>query len=51
MSFGKILRSPYPHCKIKSIDTSKAEKFPGVFGVLTHHDVPQNDYKTLKRFD
>ncbi len=45
MSFGKILRSPYPHCKIKSIDTSKAEKLPGVFGVLTHHDVPQNDWE------
>ena len=45
MSFGKILRSPYPHCKIKSIDASKAEKLPGVFGVLTHHDVPQNDWE------
>ncbi len=30
MLFGKILRSPYAHAKIKSIDTSVAEKMPGV---------------------
>jgi len=28
--FGKMLRSPYAHCKIVSIDTSAAEKMPGV---------------------
>jgi xanthine dehydrogenase molybdenum-binding subunit len=26
----KVLGSPYPHAKIVSIDTSKAEKCPGV---------------------
>ncbi len=30
MLFGKMLRSPYAHAKIKSIDTSAAEKMPGV---------------------
>jgi xanthine dehydrogenase YagR molybdenum-binding subunit len=30
MLFGKMLRSPYAHCKIVSIDTSAAEKMPGV---------------------
>ena len=30
MLYGKLLRSPYPHAKILSIDTSKAEEFPGV---------------------
>ena len=25
MLYGKLLRSPYPHAKIISIDTSKAE--------------------------
>ena len=30
MLFGKIYRSPYAHAKIKSIDTSEAEKLPGV---------------------
>ncbi len=37
----KILRSPYPHAKIKSIDTGKAEALPGIKAVLTHKDVPQ----------
>jgi xanthine dehydrogenase YagR molybdenum-binding subunit len=30
MLFGKMLRSPYAHCKVVSIDTSAAEKMPGV---------------------
>ena len=31
--YGKILRSPHAHAKIKSIDTSAAEKMPGVKAV------------------
>ena len=31
---GKILRCPYAHAKIKSIDTSAAEKMPGVKSVV-----------------
>jgi len=30
MLFGKIVRSPYAHAKVKSIDTSAAEAMPGV---------------------
>ncbi|NKB36903.1 MAG: molybdopterin-dependent oxidoreductase [Gammaproteobacteria bacterium] len=37
----KILRSPYPHAKILSIDTSEAEKVAGVRGVLVPDDVPK----------
>src|SRR5215467_1426863 len=33
MLFGKMLRSPYANCKIVSIDTSAAEKMPGVKAV------------------
>jgi xanthine dehydrogenase YagR molybdenum-binding subunit len=33
MLFGKILRCPYAHAKITSIDTSEAEKLPGVKAV------------------
>jgi xanthine dehydrogenase YagR molybdenum-binding subunit len=33
MLFGKVLRSPYAKAKIISIDTSAAEKMPGVAGV------------------
>ena len=38
MLWGKILRSPYPHATIKSIDTKKAESLPGVHAVVTHDD-------------
>ena len=33
MLYGKIVRSPYPKSKIVSIDTSAAEKMPGVKAV------------------
>ena len=39
---GKILRSPHAHAIIKSIDTSKAEKLPGVFAVVTGKDLPKS---------
>ncbi len=39
----KILRSPHPHAKIKSIDTSKAEASPGIEAVIAHKDVPQKE--------
>ena len=31
--YGLMVRSPYAHCKITSIDTSAAEKMPGVKAV------------------
>ena len=37
---GKILRSPYPHALIKSINVDKAQSLPGVAAVLTAADVP-----------
>ncbi|NKB20728.1 MAG: molybdopterin-dependent oxidoreductase [Alphaproteobacteria bacterium] len=36
-----ILRSPHAHAKIISIDTSKAEKIPGVVAVMTGDDVKE----------
>src|ERR1700741_1668582 len=39
MLHGKILRSPYPHARIVSVDTSKAEALPGVAAVLTAVDI------------
>ncbi|HNX29174.1 MAG TPA: xanthine dehydrogenase family protein molybdopterin-binding subunit [Syntrophomonadaceae bacterium] len=41
MLHAKILRSPYCHARIINIDTSEAEKLPGVKAVLTGKDVPQ----------
>src|SRR5256714_1105674 len=39
MIWGKILRSPHPHARIKSIDTSKALALPGVKAVVTARDI------------
>ncbi|MFO0995268.1 MAG: xanthine dehydrogenase family protein molybdopterin-binding subunit [Alphaproteobacteria bacterium] len=39
MIWGKILRSPHPHARIRKIDTSKAERLPGVKAVITARDV------------
>jgi len=43
MLFGKILRSPYPHARIASIDASEAEALPGVSAVLTSADISDTD--------
>jgi len=40
MLHGAIVRSPHPHARIKSIDTSKAEAVPGVKAVVTGADFP-----------
>ncbi|MHB8916449.1 MAG: 4-hydroxybenzoyl-CoA reductase subunit alpha [Desulfocucumaceae bacterium] len=44
MLVGKILASPHAHARILSIDTSGAEKLPGVKAVITHKDVPGLKY-------
>ncbi len=36
--FARVLRSPYAHAKITTIDTSAAENMPGVIAVLTGSD-------------
>ncbi|MEO0384753.1 MAG: molybdopterin cofactor-binding domain-containing protein [Pseudomonadota bacterium] len=40
MLVGAILRTPYPHARLLSIDTSRAEALSGVHAVVTHKDVP-----------
>ena len=39
MLHAKILRSPYPHARILSVDASKAEAVPAVAAVLTAADI------------
>ena len=41
---AKVLRSPHPHARIRSINTSKAESYPGVRAVLTAKDLPFASY-------
>jgi CO/xanthine dehydrogenase Mo-binding subunit len=43
-AYMKILFAGRPHAIIHSIDTRKAEKFPGVLAVFTSKDVPVNEY-------
>ena len=38
MLYAKVLRSPHPHARIRSIDVSKAKALPGVKAVLTHEN-------------
>ncbi|MDE0354348.1 MAG: hypothetical protein OXK20_01660, partial [Deltaproteobacteria bacterium] len=39
MAYAKVLRSPYAHARIVSMDTSKAEAHPGVYNVLRGDDL------------
>ena len=39
--YGKILRCPYPHARIKRLATNKAEAMAGVYAVLSHLNTPQ----------
>src|ERR1700737_2934849 len=46
MLVGKILHSPYPHARIKSMDTTRAEKLDGIVAVVVGKDAP-NPYGIL----
>ena len=40
MLWGKTVRSPHAHARIRAIDVAEALAMPGVRAVLTHEDVP-----------
>ena len=42
MLHAKVLRSPHPHARIVDIDTTEAEKLPGVKAIMTHKNGPKN---------
>ncbi len=42
MAYVSAVRSKYPRARVLKIDASKAEALPGVLGVLTAADVPNN---------
>jgi CO/xanthine dehydrogenase Mo-binding subunit len=48
---GRILRSPHAHARIRKIDTSKAEKLPGVKAVITAADLPDLTNGNADMFD
>jgi len=37
-TYAAVVRSPYPHARIRGIDTARARKIPGVLGVFTGAD-------------
>jgi xanthine dehydrogenase molybdenum-binding subunit len=40
MVFARLLTSPMPHARVRSIDATEALAMPGVVGILTADDVP-----------
>lgn len=47
MLHTRTLRSPHPHARVKSVDTSKAEALPGVVAVLHRGNLPP-EYRETK---
>ena len=45
--YGKVLRSPHAHARIKSIDVSRVLALPGVSAVATSADLPQPSGKLV----
>src|SRR6266545_1842476 len=41
MLFAKLLLSPMPHARVRSIDASAALAMPGVKAILTPDDLPE----------
>lgn len=41
MLHGSVLRSPHAHARIKSIDTRRASRLPGVHAIITGKDFPK----------
>ena len=42
--YAAVLRCPYPHARLVSVDTSEAEKLPGVRAVLSRNNAPDIDW-------
>ena len=50
MLYGAILRCPWPNAKVRSVDTSEAEKMEGVYAVISRRSPrPTSTGRTPKR--
>ena len=47
--YGKVIRSPHAHARIRSIDASKALALPGVKAVVTSADLPDQKFEYVVR--
>jgi carbon-monoxide dehydrogenase large subunit len=43
MVYGHLVRSPYAHARLKSINTEKAKQLPGVLAVITGEDLAKSN--------
>ncbi len=50
MLYGKICRSPLPHARILDIDTTRAERLPGVVAVITARDMPDIKFSFVPEY-
>lgn len=48
MLYAKFLRTPHPRSNIKRLDTSRAEKMPGVHAIITFRNAPSTDPMPVK---
>jgi CO/xanthine dehydrogenase Mo-binding subunit len=49
MLWGAVLRSPHAHARIRSIETSRARKLPGVWAVVTAENTPKRQWGAFVR--
>ncbi|HEU4368094.1 MAG TPA: molybdopterin cofactor-binding domain-containing protein [Methylomirabilota bacterium] len=47
LAFGRLLRSPHAHARIRAIATARARALPGVYAVITGHDLPRVKFGIL----
>jgi CO/xanthine dehydrogenase Mo-binding subunit len=47
MLYGKVLRSPHAHARIKKIDTAAAAKIEGVYAIVTGADFPKVGHEEI----
>jgi CO/xanthine dehydrogenase Mo-binding subunit len=45
--YGKVVRSPHAHARIRSINTEKAKALPGVKAVITGADFPDHKFEYI----
>jgi carbon-monoxide dehydrogenase large subunit len=43
MVYGHMVRSPYAHARLKSVNTEKAKQLPGVLAVITGEDLAKSN--------
>jgi CO/xanthine dehydrogenase Mo-binding subunit len=43
--FGHVVRAPYAHARLVSLDVAAARAAPGVAAVLTAADLPDRNYR------